>query len=85
MTLLRQSYALLLEEAHDNRAVVGGLNADFGGRLAAIEARLPQAHWDGPPALASVEDLNELTMLVLRIRDGLGVAEAGRQTPWLQG
>jgi hypothetical protein len=30
MSSLRQSYALLLEEAHDSRAVVGGLHADFG-------------------------------------------------------
>jgi hypothetical protein len=37
--------------------------------LAAIEARLPPARPDGPPVLASVDDLNELTMLVLRIRD----------------
>jgi hypothetical protein len=69
VTLLRQSYALLLEEAHDSRTVVGCLYEEFDGRLAVIEACLPQACPDEPQVLASVDDLNEMTMLDLRIRD----------------
>jgi hypothetical protein len=34
----RQSYALLLKEAHDARAIISGLPADLSKRLSAIEA-----------------------------------------------
>ncbi len=73
---VRRSYALLLEEAHDTRAIASGLRADLGRRLDAIEARLPQ----GPSVFATSED--ELTMLVMRVRDEASTesAEASRLT-----
>ena len=68
---VRESYALLLQEAHDARAIIAGLRAEFGARLTAIEARLPA----GPGELSSMDDHAALTMLVWRIRDeALGVS-----------
>jgi hypothetical protein len=70
---LRQSYTLLLEEAHDALAITTGLRADLNGRLAAIEARLPA----GTAGLTTLEDHAELAMLVMRVRDE--VATAGQR------
>ena len=72
---LHQSYGLLLQEAHDARAIATGLRADLNGRLAAIEARLPA----GAAGLSSMDDHAALTMLVWRIRDE--VAAAGQRAP----
>ena len=52
--------------------MTSGLRTDLGGRLDAIEARVPQ----GPSALATSEDHAELTMLVMRVRDEASTASA---------
>jgi hypothetical protein len=70
---LRQSHALLLEEAHDARAITSGLRADLNGRVAAVEARLPA----GTAGLTTLEDRAELAMLVMLVRDE--IATAGRR------
>ncbi len=77
MDYLHQSYGLLLQEAHDARAIATGLRADLNWRLAAIEARLPA----GAAGLSTMDRASDdhaaLTMLVWRIRDE--VAAAGRR------